>query len=273
MLQYREHSSRAVAFGPRHARPICPDTASVRYVLERSLHRSYPILPIHPSYCTFTAERWMQFARLYAIFELPGLLSTPDCEGNPTIPIHLQVFSQIDAHSQAHQFRLGRNFGGGVFVAAEGESSNITWLEKDLARDLPVLQMGSGQSGNWSLTVTSVGGTANAESYSYNPFAVMQLPYVLADGELTNMAEPTACLRDPSSEYCYTVALSNSPDQPMGLPSFQFKAELSPDMTTISLSDPDPSLCYIFPTVLSRGNDARSQARAEIIEEAAALVV
>eukprot|EP00959_Pyramimonas_sp_CCMP1952_P267034 5583175-Pyramimonas_sp.AAC.1 len=50
VIEDREYSLRALAFGSRHARPSCPDTAGVRYVMGRSLHRSYLISSIHSPY-------------------------------------------------------------------------------------------------------------------------------------------------------------------------------------------------------------------------------
>lgn len=160
--------------------------------------------------------------------------SRPGCANSPSVPISLQVTSAINPHSLKHQKTLLKMISG---QQLSNESATETMFE-----------LAGAQSGLYSLKLPSSG--SNQLATTYNPSSVLQLPYFLGNGQLIAEATPDSCYKAPSSAYCYVYVADQSPEG-LGLPNFNFAAQLSQDMATISLTDTTPGSCYP-PATMSR---------------------
>lgn len=165
--------------------------------------------------------------------------SRAGCSSSPSVPIVLQVTSAINPHSMQHQRAL--------LSTSRGKKQGSEQSTESM------FELTGAQSGLYSLSLPSsapVGLHRSPDAQNYQAFSVLQLPYFLGNGQLTAEATADSCRQAPSSAYCYTYVSSQSPEG-LGLPSFNFAAELSADMSKIELTDATPGSCYP-PSPISR---------------------
>lgn len=167
------------------------------------------------------------------------------CTSAPSVPIALQVVTEINAHKAAHQLMF--------FDQERSHISGVT-PTKEAA---PMLGFASAQNSVVALNATNALEGNHVEGNSFNAFSSLQLPYILANGQLIPEVTAESCFQNPSDQYCYTFVLSQSPEK-LGMPNFNFNAKMAANMDSIELTDTSSGTCYP-PARLSRGASRTNQ--------------
>ncbi|CAE7938312.1 unnamed protein product [Symbiodinium necroappetens] len=151
------------------------------------------------------------------------------CARYPAVPLTVQLTSEQDAHLLSKQPKHGFGFPPQdvVFTTA--------------------------QNGKWAFPLPGERNDVN-----YNAFGSLQLDYQWSGDQLGSVVDRASCQAGSAQKACYTFVYDSSPDLPqVGLPAFIWFADLSPDMSEITLQKPDAGSCYHYPVSLKRTHGQR----------------